>query len=550
MLQMVLREARALVAGLDVEAMSGAQARDLAAGFAELERLAAAGKLLATGRLVASGAGPGDDSFRDVDAWLASVSGTTVGAARATTKAATRALEQPVVEVAVRAGRLSAAQAELVTSAAAADADAAGRLVELASHAGVKGLRAECERVIAAAASRAQEQSTAEHVHAQRSLRHTARADGSGTITMTGPLDRTAAVMAALEPFEQAIFIDNRTRKTPAHAEATAFDAMVELAASARSRGPHATRERRPLATLHLHVSDDAFRRGHTERREICEIEGAGPVPVSTARRLSSDAILKALVMKGTDVTHVVSLGRTIPAALATAIRTEQPACSIEGCEIDRHLELDHNVPWAQGGETSRENVDPLCGHHHDVKTRRDLRRLGPPGRQRLVSVAEHEAALVPRGVSAPGRPLRLLPVAAHRLVDLLPLLALGARRCGIHPPFLVRELPGQLRVAREPGRVELARLHRGAHGAPRLGLVAAVAEPAALGELGDVGERGRHADVAVGAEAEAAQPGRVDDHATGRDRDQIARRGRCAGRGRPRRGRQRWRAAPRRAAR
>src|SRR5690348_16253776 len=151
-LEVLLRDARALVAGLDVDGLSGAQARELAAGFAELERLAAAGKLLATGRLVASGAGPGDDSFRDVDAWLASVSGTTVGAARATTKAATRALEQPVVEAAVRAGRLSTAQAELIAGAAAADADAAGRLVELASHAGVKGLRAACDRVIPAAA--------------------------------------------------------------------------------------------------------------------------------------------------------------------------------------------------------------------------------------------------------------------------------------------------------------------------------------------------------------------------------------------------------------
>ena len=272
--------ARACVAALETDGMPGTTARELAAAFAELERIAAAGKLLATGRLVASGAGPGDDSFRDVDAWLASVSGTTVGAARATTKAAARALEQPAVESAVRAGRLSATQAELVTTAAAADAAAAGRLVELAGHAGVKGLRAECDRVIAAASSRAQEQATAELVHSQRFVRHTVRADGSGTITMTGPKDRTAAVMAALEPFEQAIFADNRARKTPAHAEATAFDAMVELAASAKSRGPHATREGRPLATLHLHVSDEAFRRGSTQPGEICEIEGAGPVPV------------------------------------------------------------------------------------------------------------------------------------------------------------------------------------------------------------------------------------------------------------------------------
>src|SRR5690242_1787626 len=120
-LETLVRDTRALVAGLDVDGLSGAQARELAAGFAELERLAAAGKLLATGRLVVSGAGPGDDSYRDVDAWLASISGTTVGAARATTRAGQRVLQQPVVASALREGRLSGVQAEMLTTAVAAD---------------------------------------------------------------------------------------------------------------------------------------------------------------------------------------------------------------------------------------------------------------------------------------------------------------------------------------------------------------------------------------------------------------------------------------------
>ena len=55
--------ARACVAALETEGMTGTTARELVSGFAELERLAAAGKLLATACLVASGAGPGDDSF-------------------------------------------------------------------------------------------------------------------------------------------------------------------------------------------------------------------------------------------------------------------------------------------------------------------------------------------------------------------------------------------------------------------------------------------------------------------------------------------------------
>src|SRR6476469_3393818 len=113
-----------LVAALDVEELSGCAARKLVEGFAELERLAAAGKLLAAGRVVASGVGPGDDSFRDVDAWLASVSGTTIGAARGVTKVAARVVEQAVVQDAVRSGSLSTVQAELVTTAVAADPEA------------------------------------------------------------------------------------------------------------------------------------------------------------------------------------------------------------------------------------------------------------------------------------------------------------------------------------------------------------------------------------------------------------------------------------------
>ena len=394
MLGRLLCDVRALVATLDVDGVSGSAARELVEGFAELERLGAAGKLLATGRVVASGMGPGDDSFRDVDTWLASVSGTTVGAARAVTKAAVRVQEQPAVESAVRAGALSTVQAELVAAATAADEDAAGRLVDLARTAGVKGLRAECDRVIAAAASRDRERATAELVHSQRLLRHSTRADGSGVITMSGPLDRTAAVMAALEPFERAIFGDNRRSGCAEHPDAVAFDAIVELAGSSASHGPDAKRGARPLATIHVHVSQTAFERGHTEPGEICEVEGAGPIPVGTVYRLASDSIVKALLTDGTDVTRVVHLGRSILAAVRTAVETRDRTCVIEGCEVDRHLQIDHNRPYAQRGPTSLANLGRVCTHHHDLKTRRDLRRLGPPGRQRLVDRVEFETAL------------------------------------------------------------------------------------------------------------------------------------------------------------
>ena len=63
-----------------------------------------------------------------------------------------------------------------------------------------------------------------------------------------------------------------------------------------------------------------AFVRGHTEPGEICEIEGVGPVPVATARNLSTDALIYVLATKGTEITHYAEHGRYIPKALRLAV--------------------------------------------------------------------------------------------------------------------------------------------------------------------------------------------------------------------------------------
>ncbi len=176
-----------------------------------------------------------------------------------------------------------------------------------------------------------------------------------------------------------------------------AFDALARLAAGSAAANPDGanrrTRGARALATVVVHVSKSAYERGVTQAGEICEIEGAGPIPVGVARRLASDAILKALVTDGVDVTRVAHLGRTIPAHLRTAVQTRDLTCVIDGCEVDRHLEIDHNAPFAEGGPTSLENLGRVCAHHHDLKTRRDLRRVGALGRQRLVTKEEFARA-------------------------------------------------------------------------------------------------------------------------------------------------------------
>lgn len=149
-------------------------------------------------------------------------------------------------------------------------------------------------------------------------------------------------------------------------------------------------------ATVVVRVDKTAFDRGETIPGEVCEIAGVGPIPVSVARTLSSDAILKALITDGTDITTISHLGRRIPARLRTALEELYPQCAVEGCAVDRHLEIDHKVAVSEGGPTELANLQRLCRHHHDRKTR------------------GHPPTGLPRGRPPDGRSGRLPPSRAR----------------------------------------------------------------------------------------------------------------------------------------
>src|SRR5438445_6937228 len=126
--------------------------------------------------------------------------------------------------------------------------------------------------------------------------------------------------LAALDVRRQRIFAEARAAGRREPLDAYAADAHVEMA-----RGHSAT----PGAMVHVRVDHDAFTRGHTENGEVCDIPGIGPIPVSVARRLAGDAVLKVIVTDGVDVTALAHGGRTIPAHLRSALRT--PSSRLRG---------------------------------------------------------------------------------------------------------------------------------------------------------------------------------------------------------------------------
>ena len=55
-------------------------------------------------------------------------------------------------------------------------------------------------------------------------------------------------------------------------------------------------------------------------RLDPSQIAGLGPIPVSTARELLGESILKLVITKGVDVVNVVHLGRAPTAAQRVAL--------------------------------------------------------------------------------------------------------------------------------------------------------------------------------------------------------------------------------------
>ncbi|MCT1411775.1 HNH endonuclease signature motif containing protein [Corynebacterium sanguinis] len=64
--------------------------------------------------------------------------------------------------------------------------------------------------------------------------------------------------------------------------------------------------------------------------------------------------------------------GYSPTAAMAAYVRARDGTCIFPGCHTPAdNCQLDHRIPYNEGGETTPENLFTLCQHHHNVKTDR-----------------------------------------------------------------------------------------------------------------------------------------------------------------------------------
>ncbi|MFM8753048.1 MAG: DUF222 domain-containing protein [Actinomycetota bacterium] len=112
------------------------------------------------------------------------------------------------------------------------------------------------------------------------------------------------------------------------------------------------------------------------------ELAGYGPIPASVARTLSSDAKWRRFI---TDplTGNLLDYGRETyvpPQPLVDFLTARDRICRFPGCsQPSRISDIDHAIPWEEGGQTSPANLGLLCRRHHRMKTHNGWKLLSHP---------------------------------------------------------------------------------------------------------------------------------------------------------------------------
>jgi hypothetical protein len=333
----------------------------------------------------------------------------------------------------MRRGELSRSQADEIAGAAAARPDAERSLLSTAAGSSLSELRECCARTRAAADP--DRDATDRRIHTERRLRHWTDAEGAWNLSARGTADAGSRLNAVLDPIIDELFNAARRGGRRESREAYAFDALIELArrrvgrpgdgaaTPAGGAGPvlgtapdasagagdrrRADRTDNPTHLALLRVDLEALVRGTVTGDELCEVAGIGPISIRTARDLLGDSIVKLVVTNGVDVANVTHLGRGPTAAQRIAMLWSSPGCEVQGCSSTIGIQADHRVPWADDQVTELANLDPLCGHHHRLKTHHGWALIAGGGKRPMVPPGDprhlaNQAADPPGGDSRP----------------------------------------------------------------------------------------------------------------------------------------------------
>jgi hypothetical protein len=204
--------------------------------------------------------------------------------------------------------------------------------------------------------------------HFRRYARYYFDEDGSFVMSLRLSPEEGALVVKALDAARDEVRKAKKREKSDSAESAsedpptpTMADAVVAMAEAALPGEP-AVRSGGDRYQVVVHVDVDTLI-GDGGRSEI---EDAVNVAPETARRIACDAGL-LVALHGADG-RLLTVGRktrSIPPWIRRGLHHRDHGCRFPGCDLRVFIEAHHIHHWADGGETSLDNLVELCWFHH-----------------------------------------------------------------------------------------------------------------------------------------------------------------------------------------
>ncbi|HEY2765417.1 MAG TPA: DUF222 domain-containing protein [Pseudonocardiaceae bacterium] len=356
-----------LLSSLDVEMLSADDALETAAAWERLVAHAQAQQLRALARFADTRVATDLEEFATAE--VAPVLHLSRRAADARLDLATRLTTRlPDTLGALQSGALDLPRARAISEATEALDESAttavqARVLPKAPKQTIGELRAALSRAVLAA-----DPDAAERRH--RAARNDRRVqlhphpDGMAALWALLPADHATAAYARLDMLARDLPAND-----PRSMDARRADALTDLLLGRDVHGEHQT-------TVEVQVNlDAATLAGLAENPG--ELAGYGPIPADMARELAAAARRwrAALVDEQTGQLKDLSVAYR-PSAyrpsrlLNLVVQARDRTCCFPGCRRPaRRCDLDHTIPYGQGGPTVGGNLGPLCRYHHRLKT-------------------------------------------------------------------------------------------------------------------------------------------------------------------------------------
>jgi len=309
--------------------------------------------------------------------WLNFRCGIGMHAAREKVRVANALAELPTMSERFKRGELSYSKVRAMTRIATTDNE--DYLLMIARHGTahhVEKLVSQYRRCV-----RLQDTINANEQHKARELSYHYDENGSLVIIAKLSAEQAAVIMKALDRAMDSL--DTNADVPAGTSEHESFstqraDALAQIAETYLNTPPSTTSTADRYQVV-VHVTPDTLKEGPppdvpagtSPKRtkpsaNLSHIEHAPHIPAETSRRIACDcSIIKLTEDNNAQPLSISRKSRSIPPSINRALRARDQGCRFPGCTSTEFIDGHHIKHWADGGETSLENLVQLCRRHH-----------------------------------------------------------------------------------------------------------------------------------------------------------------------------------------